>query len=259
MSSPILFEIRDSIAFITLNRPEKLNAFNREMALLLQNRLDECASLHEIRAVYITGAGKGFSAGQDLAEVVDPNGPGMDRILSEQYNPIITRIRNLPKPVVAAVNGVAAGAGANIALCCDIVVAAQSASFIQAFSRIGLIPDSGGTYFLPRLVGWQKAAGIAMLGDKISAAEAERMGMIYKVYDNEEFAGASRALSAVLAELPTRALAFTKHALNYSATNSLEAQLLLEDELQQKAAGTTDYKEGVNAFLEKRPALFKGE
>jgi len=259
MTSPILFEIRDQIAFITLNRPDKLNSFTREMALLLQNRLDECASLHEIRAVYITGAGKGFSAGQDLAEIVDPNGPGMDRILSEQYNPIITRIRNLPKPVVAAVNGVAAGAGANIALCCDIVVAAQSASFIQAFSRIGLIPDSGGTFFLPRLVGWQKAAGIAMLGDKIGAAEAERMGMVYKVYENEEFAGASRALAAVLAGLPTRALAFTKHALNYSATNSLEAQLLLEDELQQKAAGTKDYKEGVNAFLEKRPAVFKGE
>lgn len=259
MTSPILFEIRDHIAFITLNRPDKLNSFTREMALLLQSRLDECASLHEIRAVYITGAGKGFSAGQDLAEVVDPNGPGMDRILSEQYNPIVTRIRNLPKPVVAAVNGVAAGAGANIALCCDIVVAAGSASFIQAFSRIGLIPDSGGTYFLPRLVGWQRAAGIAMLGDKIGAAEAERMGMVYKVYENEEFAGASRALAAVLAQLPTRALAFTKHALNYSATNSLEAQLLLEDELQQKAAGTKDYKEGVNAFLEKRPAVFKGE
>ena len=259
MASSILFEIRDQIAFITLNRPDKLNSFTREMALLLQNRLDECASLHEIRAVYITGAGKAFSAGQDLAEVVDPNGPGMDRILSEQYNPIVTRIRNLPKPVVAAVNGVAAGAGANIALCCDIVVAAGSASFIQAFSRIGLIPDSGGTYFLPRLVGLQKAAGIAMLGDKIGAAEAERMGMVYKVYENEEFAGASRALTAVLAQLPTRALAFTKHALNYSATNSLEAQLLLEDELQQKAAGTKDHKEGVKAFLEKRPAVFKGE
>lgn len=257
--SSILFEIRDGIGFITLNRPEKLNAFNREMALLLQHRLDECSSLHEVRAVYLTGAGKGFSAGQDLAEVVDPQGPGMDIILSEHYNPIITRIRNLPKPVVAAVGGVAAGAGANIALACDIVVAARSASFIQAFSRIGLIPDSGGTWFLPRLVGWQKAAGIAMLGDKISADEAERMGMVYKVYDNEEFAGASKALAAVLAELPTRALALTKHALNYSAGNTLEAQLLLEDDLQQKASKTFDYREGVNAFLEKRQPRFKGE
>lgn len=257
--SSVLFEIRDQIAFITLNRPDKLNAFNREMALLLQKRLDECASLHEVRAVYLTGAGKAFSAGQDLAEVVDPNGPGLEPILREQFNPIVKRIRNLPKPVVAAVNGVAAGAGANIALCCDIVVAAQSASFIQAFSKIGLIPDSGGTYFLPRLVGWQKATAFAMLGEKINAIEAERIGMIYKVYDNEEFAGASRALTAVLAQLPTRALAFTKHALNYSATNNLEAQLLLEDDLQQKASKTSDYSEGVAAFLEKRPAKFRGE
>jgi 2-(1,2-epoxy-1,2-dihydrophenyl)acetyl-CoA isomerase len=253
------FEIRDQIGFITLNRPEKLNSFTREMALLFQNRLDECASLREVRAVYITGAGKAFSAGQDLAEVVDPEGPGMTKILQEQYNPIVTRIRNLPKPVVAAVNGVAAGAGANIALCCDIVVAAQSASFIQAFSKIGLIPDSGGTYFLPRLVGWQRASAIAMLGDKISAAEAERMGMLYRVYHNEEFVGASQALVAVLAELPTRALAFTKHAFNYSADNSLEAQLILEDDLQQKAAQTYDYSEGVGAFLEKRPPVFRGE
>jgi 2-(1,2-epoxy-1,2-dihydrophenyl)acetyl-CoA isomerase len=257
--STILFEIQDQIAFITLNRPDKLNAFTREMALLLQDRLDECASLHEIRAVYITGAGKAFSAGQDLAEVIDPEGPGLAKVLLEQYNPIVTRIRNLPKPVVAAVGGVAAGAGANIALCCDIVVASQSASFIQAFSKIGLIPDSGGTFFLPRLVGWQKAAGIAMLGDKISATEAERMGMIYKVFENEEFAGASRALTAVLAKLPTRALAFTKHAFNYSANNTLEEQLTLEDELQQKAALTKDYKEGVAAFLEKRSPTFKGE
>lgn len=255
----ILFEIREQVAFVTLNRPDKLNSFTREMALLLQNRLDECASLHEVRAVCITGAGKAFSAGQDLAEVTDPEGPGLTKVLLEQYNPIVTRIRNLPKPVVAAVNGVAAGAGANIALCCDIVVASQAASFIQAFSKIGLIPDSGGTYFLPRLVGWQKAAGIAMLGDKITAMEAERMGMVYKVYDNEEFPGASRALTAVLAQMPTKALAFTKHAFNYSASNTLEQQLILEDELQQKAAQTRDYTEGVRAFLEKRPAQFRGE
>jgi 2-(1,2-epoxy-1,2-dihydrophenyl)acetyl-CoA isomerase len=257
--SSITFEIKDQIAFITLNRPDKLNAFTREMALTLQNRLDECASLHEVRAVFLTGAGRAFSAGQDLAEITGPDALGMDKILSEQYNPIVTRIRNLPKPVVAAVNGVAAGAGANIALCCDIVVATRSASFIQAFSRIGLIPDSGGTWFLPRLVGWQKAIGIAMLGDKIGATEAEKMGMLYKVFEDDEFPGASMTLAAVLAQMPTRALAFTKHAFNYSATNSLEAQLLLEDELQQKAALTMDHKEGINAFLDKRAPLFKGE
>lgn len=257
--SSITFEIADNIAFITLNRPKKLNSFNSEMALTLISRLDDCASLHEVRAVLLTGAGRAFSAGQDLAEITGPDAIGMDRILSEHYNPIVTRIRNLPKPVVAAVNGVAAGAGANIALCCDIVVATRSASFIQAFSRIGLIPDSGGTWFLPRLVGWQKAAGIAMLGDKIDATEAERLGMVYKVYEDEEFIGASRALAAVLAQMPTRALAFTKHAFNQSATNSLEAQLLLEDELQQKAAQTRDHKEGINAFLDKRAPLFKGE
>ena len=257
--SSLLFEIRDQIAFITLNRPEKLNAFNREMALSLQSRLDECASLHEVRAVYLTGAGKGFSAGQDLAEVVDPNGPAMSQLLAEHYNPIVTRIRNMPKPVIAAVRGVAAGAGANIALCCDVVVASTTASFIQAFSKIGLIPDSGGTWFLPRLVGWQRASAIAMLGDKVVASEAEKMGMIYKVYEEEVFEEMSKKLAATMAALPTKALAFTKHALNQSAVNSLEAQLLLEDELQQRAAGTKDYAEGVQAFLEKRPAKFRGE
>ena len=257
--SSVLFEIRDQIAFITFNRPEKLNSFNREMSLILQEKLDECASLHEVRVVCLSGAGKAFSAGQDLAEVTSPERGGLERILSEQLNPIITRIRNLPKPVVAAVGGVAAGAGANIALCCDIVVAARSATFIQAFSKIGLIPDSGGTWFLPRLVGWQKAAGIAMLGERVTAAEAERIGMIYKVYEDEEFEGAVHALAAVLAEMPTRALALTKHALNYSAVNSLEAQLLLEDELQQKAAATKDYTEGVQAFLGKRAPKFRGE
>ncbi len=160
----ILFEIKNSIAFITLNRPEKYNAFNREMALDLQEKLDQCEKNISVRCVYITGSGKAFSAGQDLAEVVGPNGPGMGTILSEQYNPIIKKIRNLSKPVLAVVNGVTAGAGANIALCCDVVIAAESASFIQAFSRIGLIPDSGGTFFLPRLIGFQKASAFMMLG-----------------------------------------------------------------------------------------------
>lgn len=256
--SSVLFEIKDHTAFITLNRPDKLNSFNREMALLMQEKLDECTTA-EVRCIYITGAGKGFCAGQDLAEVVDPNGPGMQKILSEHYNPIITRIRNMPKPVVAAVNGVAAGAGANIALACDIVVASQSASFIQAFSKIGLIPDSGGTYHLPRLIGFQKASALMMLGDKVSADDALQMGMLYKVFSDDSFTEESKKIADTLSRMPTKALAYIKHALNQSAGNNLETQLQLEDIYQQKAADTNDFKEGVQAFLEKRLPIFKGE
>lgn len=257
--SSILFEIKNSVAFITLNRPDKFNSFNREMALLLQSKLDECASLHEVRCVYITGAGKAFCAGQDIGELVGENKIELAQILSEHYNPIVKRIRNLPKPVVAAVNGVAAGAGANIALCCDIVVAAESASFIQAFSKIGLIPDSGGTFTLPRLIGWQKASALMMTGDKVAAADAEKMGMIYKVLPADVFEAESTQLAATLANMPTKGLAYTKHALNQSFNNSWEEQLQLEDEFQQKAALTDDYQEGINAFLEKRQPNFKGE
>lgn len=257
--SSILFEIKNSIAYITLNRPDKFNAFNREMALLLQAKLDECASLHEIRCVYITGAGKAFCAGQDIAELTGDNKLEIKQILSEHYNPIVKRIRNLPKPVIAVVNGVAAGAGANIALCCDIVLAAETASFIQAFSKIGLIPDSGGTFSLPRLIGWQKASALMMTGDKVTALQAEQMGMVYKVFAADIFEAESKKIAVTISQMPTKALAYTKHALNNSFSNSWEEQLLMEDEFQQKAAATKDYREGINAFLEKRLPLFFGE
>jgi 2-(1,2-epoxy-1,2-dihydrophenyl)acetyl-CoA isomerase len=255
----ILFEIKNAVAYITLNRHEKFNSFNREMALLMQAKLDEAASLHEVRAVYITGAGKAFCAGQDISELVGENKVGINQILSEHYNPIVKRIRNMPKPVVAAVNGVAAGAGANIALCCDVVVATASASFIQAFSKIGLIPDSGGTFTLPRLIGWQKASALMMTGDKVTAADAEKMGMIYKVFDDADFETASKKIAETLAQMPTKGLAYTKHALNQSFVSSWEEQLSIEDKYQQKAADTDDYKEGINSFLEKRSPLFKGK
>jgi 2-(1,2-epoxy-1,2-dihydrophenyl)acetyl-CoA isomerase len=256
--STILFDVREGLATITLNRPEKYNAFNREMALLLQQKLDECKS-NEIRCVVITGNGKAFSSGQDLEEVVDPNGPEIEDIVGKHYNPIISRIRKLEKPVVAVVNGVAAGAGANIALACDVVVATQSASFIQAFSKIGLIPDSGGTFFLPRLIGWQKASALMMLGDKVSAEEAEKIGMIYKVFNEENFKEESLKIAATLANMPTKGFAFTKALLNKSFINDVEQQLEEEEVYQKKAGTTEDYKEGVQAFLEKRKPIFIGK
>lgn len=254
----IVFEIKNAIAFITLNRAEKYNAFNREMALLLQEKLEECKS-KEIRCVVLTGAGKAFSSGQDLDEVVDPIGPKVTAILAEHYNPIIRQIRKLEKPVVAAVNGVAAGAGANIALCCDVVVASQSASFLQAFSKIGLIPDSGGTYILPRLIGWQKASALMMLGEKVFAQDAERMGMIYKVFPDDVFQKEAMNIATTLAQMPTKALALTKQILNNSMNNNYEDQLHDEEIFQERAGHSQDYKEGVQAFLEKRKPNFKGE
>ena len=257
--SSVLIEIKNSIAIITLNRPDKFNSFNREMALLLQKILDDCAADKNIRCIYLTGSGKAFCAGQDISELVGENPPGFESILAEHYNPIVKRLRNIQKPIVCAVNGVAAGAGANIALACDVVVASESASFIQAFSKIGLIPDSGGTFTLPRLIGFARASGLMMLGDKVSAIEAEKMGMIYKVFPVENFAADSLQLATVLSMMPTRGLALTKMALNASAQNNLDEQLNLEDTLQNEAAHTHDYKEGIKAFIEKRPALFKGE
>jgi 2-(1,2-epoxy-1,2-dihydrophenyl)acetyl-CoA isomerase len=256
--SSILFTVEENIGFISLNRPNVFNSFNREMALNLQEVLRECSS-DAIRAVHLTGVGKAFCAGQDLQEVIDPNGPSLTTILQEHYNPIIEQIRLLQKPVVAAVNGVAAGAGANLALACDIVVVAKSASFIQAFSKIGLIPDSGGTYFLPRIIGFQKASALMMLGDKVGSEEAFQLGMCYKVLEDENFLSGSREIVAKLAKMPTYGLWLTKKALNASMQNNLTEQLQLEDELQSLAGLSADYKEGVNAFLEKRPANFIGK
>lgn len=256
--SSVHFEIRDAIAFITLNRPDKFNSFNREMALQMQAVLDECKA-DSVRAVYITGSGKAFCAGQDISELVGEEKLEIKQILSEHYNPIVTRIRKLEKPVVAAVNGVAAGAGANIALCCDVVVAKESASFIQAFSKIGLIPDSGGTYFLPRLIGWQKASALSMLGDKVAATDAEKMGMVYKVFADDIFETESKKIAATLAAMPTLGLAYTKQLLNMSFHADYTEQLMEEDVFQQRAAETEDYNEGITAFLEKRQPVFKGK
>lgn len=255
----IEFEIINGVAKITLSNPEKYNAFYREMALEMQARLDQCQEDDAIRAVYITGEGKAFCAGQDLAEAISSDGPELTKIVSEHYNPIILQIRNLRKPVIAAVNGVAAGAGANIALACDIVVATEEASFIQAFSKIGLIPDSGGTFFLPRIIGFQKASALMMLGDKISANQAEDMGMIYKAFTPINFVTESWAIAGKLAKMPTYGLWLTKKALNESMDNTLIKQLALEDELQSTAGESYDYNEGVNAFLEKRKPEFKGK
>jgi len=254
----LIKEIKGALAVLTLNRPDKYNAFNREMALALQTALDECAD-PSVRAVLITGTGKAFCSGQDLAEAIDPNGPGMKKILAEHYNPIVRKIVALEKPIVAAVNGVAAGAGANLALCCDITVAAESASFIQAFSKIGLVPDTGGSFFLPRLVGKQKATAWMMLGDKIGAREAEQQGMIYAVYPDADFSTAAMNLAEQLSQMPTQALARIKKQLQLSAIQTLEQQLQTEDDLQQEAAATLDFQEGVNAFLEKRNPRFTGK
>ena len=255
----ILFEKIDNVGKITLNRPEKFHSFVREMALELQKNLDICEENSDIRSVMITANGKAFCAGQDLEEAIDPNGPDISTIIKEHYNPIIRKIRKLKKPVIAAVNGVAAGAGASLALSCDIVVASEKASFLQAFSKIGLVPDSGSSYFLPRLIGLQKTAALMMTADKISAHEAERIGMIYKVYSEEEFYHMSWQLAVKLAKMPTKALSLTKELLNVSLENNLEQQLSIEEKNQSIAAQTQDYNEGVQAFLEKRIPNFKGK
>ena len=257
--SHIEINIEDQVCIIKLNRPKVFNSFNKEMAFELQEILDNCEKNPGIRSILLTAEGKAFCAGQDLQELTAPDGPKLSDIVREHYNPIIKRIRSIEKPIVCAVNGVAAGAGANIALACDITIAGESVAFIQAFSKIGLIPDSGGTFFLPRSIGMQKATALMMLADKVMAADAEKMGMIYKVCADESLMEESLKVAKKLATLPTIGLGLTKRALNKSMTNDLTAQLALEDELQTAAGKTYDYNEGVAAFLEKRKPKFKGE
>ena len=251
-------QIKNQIAILTLDRPEKYHSFVKEMALDLQIKLDECKNDENIRCILITGSGKAFCAGQDLSEAIDNKGPGLKKIVENHYNPIIRKIRNIEKPIIAAVNGVAAGAGASIALCCDIVVAKKSAVFVQAFSKIGLIPDSAATFFLPRLIGLQKATGLMMTADPISADDAYKIGMIYKVYEDNDFESEVLKLAKKISQMPTKGLGLTKKLLNLSLTNDLDSQLNEELNAQIIAGNTNDYNEGVSAFLEKRKPNFKG-
>ncbi len=259
MSNYISTVEENGVMTIQFNRADKYNSFVREMAFAFHDAIDRAAEEESIRCIVITGSGKAFCAGQDLAEAIDPEGPELTKIVSEHYNPIITRIRSIEKPVIAAVNGVAAGAGANIALACDIVYATESAKFIQAFSKIGLIPDSGGTFFLPRLIGFQRASALMMTGDPVSAKEAVDMGMIYGIFSDDDFASSVKAVAEKMAAMPTLGLGLTKRLLNQSYSNNLQEQLHQEDVVQTEAGQSYDYNEGVQAFLEKRKPEFKGK
>ncbi|MBI2995041.1 MAG: 2-(1,2-epoxy-1,2-dihydrophenyl)acetyl-CoA isomerase [Gammaproteobacteria bacterium] len=258
----IQFSESGGVAELVLNRPDSLNSFNAAMHAEVRESLESVRKNASIRALLLTGAGRGFCAGQDLGDraVRGDSAPvDLARTLDTQYNPMIRAIRALPIPVVCAVNGVAAGAGANLALACDLVIAARSAKFIQAFCKVGLLPDSGGTWFLPRLVGEARAKALAMLGTPVSAEEAQAMGMIYRVVDDSELAGEARKLCVDLATQPTRGLAATKAAIELAWDNSLDTQLDLERDRQGKLGLSADYREGVAAFFEKRPPKFTGK
>ncbi|MFN3341398.1 MAG: enoyl-CoA hydratase-related protein [Flavobacteriales bacterium] len=255
----IKIEMVGQVAKVLLNRPDKFNSFNRQMSLELQHALDNCKNDDNVRCILLTSSGKAFCAGQDLSEAIDPSGPGIEKIVFEHYNPMIERIRNIEKPVVCAVNGVAAGAGASLAISCDIVLASASASFTQAFSKIGLIPDSGGTHILPRIVGYHRAAALMFLSEKISAEEGKELGFVWKVFPDESFADDAMKLAQQLAAMPTRGIGLTKRLLNEGISNDLSTQLVREGKVQVEAANTSDHKEGVKAFLEKRAAIFTGK
>ncbi|SPJ19129.1 1,2-epoxyphenylacetyl-CoA isomerase [Prolinoborus fasciculus] len=257
----IIVEEKNAVGYLTFNRPKQLNSFNETMHQEVSKVIKAWAKDSQIRAVVISAEGRGFCAGQDLNDrVVDPNADAPDLGLSieKYYNPLIKLITEMPKPVICAVNGVAAGAGANIALACDIVVAAKSASFIQAFCRLGLVPDSGGTWFLPRLVGRAQAMGLAMLGDKIPAERAVQLGMIWQVVEDEQLQAEAKKLAEHLAQQPTYGLSLIKKAIHAAADNNLDEQLILERDLQRMAGRSSDYKEGVQAFMQKRTPEYKG-
>jgi 2-(1,2-epoxy-1,2-dihydrophenyl)acetyl-CoA isomerase len=257
----ILCWIADGVARVTLNRPDRLNSFTDTMHAELRDALARVAGDNSVRVLLLTGAGRGFCAGQDLADrAVAPGAAPVDLgdSIERNYMPLVRKLRSLPLPVVCAVNGVAAGAGASIALACDLVIATRSASFIQAFCKIGLIPDAGSTAFLPRRVGMARAMGLAMLGDKLSAEQAAAWGLIWQCVADDVFASSVETLVAALATAPTRGLAATKRALYASATHTLDQQLALERELQQELGRSDDYREGVAAFLAKRPPNFTG-
>lgn len=255
----ILFETQDNIAEIKLNRPQLLNSFNYEMADEFLDALKKCAKNKKIRAIIITGTGRGFCAGQDLEEATRKNGPTIDNIIDHTYNPIIKMITSIEKPIICYVNGIAAGAGANLAISCDITFAASSAKFIQSFVNIGLVPDSGGTYNLPRLIGKQRAAALMFSGEKISSAEAEKIGMIYKSVDDENGYQITLDFAKKISEKPTKSIGLIKNLLNLSNRNNLSEQLELEKKYQITAANSTDHKEGVKAFFEKRKPKYIGE
>jgi 2-(1,2-epoxy-1,2-dihydrophenyl)acetyl-CoA isomerase len=255
----ILFETQDNIAEIKLNRPQLLNSFNYEMADEFLDALKKCAKNKKIRAIIITGTGRGFCAGQDLEEATRKNGPTIDNIIDHTYNPIIKMITSIEKPIICYVNGIAAGAGANLAISCDITFAASSAKFIQSFVNIGLVPDSGGTYNLPRLIGKQRAAALMFSGEKISSAEAEKIGMIYKSVDDENGYQITLDFAKIISEKPTKSIGLIKNLLNLSNRNNLSEQLELEKKYQITAANSTDHKEGVKAFFEKRKPKYIGE